>query len=103
MLEYGRSDISERNKRANKTRASKECDICHYWFFKYIGFKCEPYLRNRYRDLMQRTMTFIDFALNYVKGIAYRIHFSYMSKDRAISTMNNSNLIDKKFVFFFLL
>ena len=21
-----------------KTNASKECDICHYWYFKDIGF-----------------------------------------------------------------
>ena len=35
-------------------------------------------------------------AMIYVKGSAYRIHFWYMSKDDAISIMNNSNLIDKK-------
>ena len=23
----------------NKTRASKECDICHYWFFLNHSFK----------------------------------------------------------------
>ena len=28
----------------NKTNASKECDISHYWYFKDIGFKYEPYL-----------------------------------------------------------
>ena len=27
-----------------KTHASKECDICHYWYFKDIAFKTEPYL-----------------------------------------------------------
>ena len=29
MLEYERIDISERID-INKTKASKECDICHY-------------------------------------------------------------------------
>ena len=32
----------------------------------------------------------------YVKGNAYRIHVWYMSKDDAISIMNNSSLADKK-------
>ena len=45
---------------------------------------------------MQKAMSFNDVAIIYVKGSAYRIHFWYMSKDNAISIMNNSNLIDKK-------
>ena len=32
MLEYDRIDISEEID-INKTNASKECDICHYWYF----------------------------------------------------------------------
>ena len=38
MLEYDRTDISEGSD-VNKTRASKECDICCYWYFKDICFK----------------------------------------------------------------
>ena len=45
---------------------------------------------------MQKAMSFNYVAIIYVKGSAYRIHFWYMSKDDAISIMNNSNLIDKK-------
>ena len=40
MLEYDRIDISEVID-VNKTILSKECDICHYWYFKDIGFKYE--------------------------------------------------------------
>ena len=32
MLEYERTDISE-GININKTNKSKECDICHYWYF----------------------------------------------------------------------
>ena len=46
-------------------------------------------------------MSFIDVAITYVKGSANRSHFWYMSKDDAISIMNNSNLIDKKGVLYF--
>ena len=45
MLEYDRIDISEAID-IKKTNASKECKICHYWYFKDICFKCEPYLCN---------------------------------------------------------
>ena len=24
----------------NKTTASKECDICHYWYFKVLSMNC---------------------------------------------------------------
>ena len=95
MLEYDRIDISEWID-VNKTNALKECDICHYWYFKDISVKYEPHLCNGCHDLMQKSMSFNDVAIVYVKGNAYRIQFWYMSKDDAISTMNNSNLIDKK-------
>ena len=32
MLEYDRTDISEEID-MDKTSKSKECDICHYWYF----------------------------------------------------------------------
>ena len=91
MLEYDRTDISE-GIDVNKTNASKECDICHYWYFKDIDFKYELYLFN---GLMQKAMSFNDVAIVYVKGNTYRIHFWYMSKDNAISIINNSNFVDK--------
>ena len=95
MLDYDRIDISE-GFDVNKTNVSNKCDVCNYWYFKDIGFKYELYLSNGYHDLMQKTMSFNDIAIVYVKGSAYRIRFWYMSKDDAISIMSNSNLIDKK-------
>ena len=95
MLEYDKTDISE-GIQVNKTNVSKEYDICHYCYFKDIGFTYEPYLCYGCHDLMQKAMSFNDVTVAYVKGSAYRIHFWYMSKDDAISIMSNSNLIDKK-------
>ena len=48
---------------------------------------------------------FKDVAIVYIKWSACRIHFWYISKDDAISIMNNSNLVDKKgsFLFFLLI
>ena len=95
MLEYDKIDISE-GIDVNKTNLSKECDICHYWHFKDIGFKYEPYLCNGCNDLMQKAMSFDNVALVCVKGNAYRIHFWYISKDDAINIMNGSNLVNKR-------
>ena len=74
MLEYGRIDISE-GIYVNKTSASKQCDILHYYYFKDIGFKYELFLCNGCHDLMQKDMSFNDVAIIYIKGSAYRIHF----------------------------
>ena len=95
MLECDRIDISEETD-VNKTNLSKECDICHYWYFKNIGFKYESYLCNGCHDLMQKAMSFNNVAIIYVRGSVYRIHFWYMSKNDAINIMNGSNLVDKR-------
>ena len=76
----------------NKTNTSKECDICHYWYFLDKGFKYKPYLCNGCHDLMQKAINFSDVAIVSVKGSDYRINFWYMSKDDAINIMKNSNL-----------
>ena len=47
MLEQDKIDISE-GIDVDKTSASKEPDICHYWYFKDIGFKYENYLCKSY-------------------------------------------------------
>ena len=94
MLEYNRIDISEGTD-VNKINLSKECDICHYWYFEDIGFKYEPYLCNGFHNLMQKAMSFNNVAVFYARGHACIIHFWYMSKSVAINIMNGSNLIDK--------
>ena len=101
MLEYDRIDISK-GIDIKKTNASKECKICHYWYFKDIGFKYEPYFCNVCGGLMQKNISFIDVAIVYVKGSAYGIQFWYMSKHDVISIVNNSNLFAKTGVLYIL-
>ena len=95
MLEYERIDISE-GFDVNKTNLSKECDSCHYWYFKDIGFKYEPYLCNGCHGLMQKAMSFNNVAIVYVKRSAYRINLWYMSKDDVINIMTGCNLVNKR-------
>ena len=94
MLECDRIDISE-GIDMNKTNISKECKLCHYWYFKDIGFKYGLHLCNGCHGLVKKAISFNDVAIVYVKGSIYTIHFWYTSKDDGISIMNNSNLIDK--------
>ena len=67
MLEYDRIDISE-GIDVNKTSLSKECDICHYWYFKDIGLRYEPYLCNGCHNLIKKSMSFRE-CLRDVKGM----------------------------------
>ena len=67
MLECDRIDTSE-GIDINKTSNSKKCDIYHYWYFKDIGFKYDPYLCNDCHDLIQKVMTFNNVAIAYING-----------------------------------
>ena len=50
-----------------------------------------------------KTVSIKNLVIVYSKGNPYRIHFWNMSKNDAISIMNNSNLIDKKGFFIIFL
>ena len=93
-MEYDRIDISQEID-VNKTNKSKECMLCHYLYFLEKNFSYRPYLCNGCYNIMQKSMDFKNIAIVYVKKSAYRIYFLYMSKRKAKSLMNNSNLIDK--------
>ena len=50
MLQFERIDALE-GIDINKSNESKECMICHYWYFKDIGYKFERYLCNDCHDI----------------------------------------------------
>ena len=68
MLEYDRIDISEGTD-IEKTNASKECKICHCWYFKNIGFKYEPYLCNGCHGLMKKLSVLMMLLLSMLKEL----------------------------------
>ena len=96
MLQYDGIDISERID-INKTKASEECDICHYWYFLDKNFKYEPSLCRGCYDLMQKAMNFIDATIASIKDSDFRFYFWYMNKDDAINRTKNSNLNEDKY------
>ena len=68
MVEYDKIEISE-GIDVNKTNEPKEREICHYWCFKDIGFRYEPYLRKGCHDLN-------DVAIFMLKEVFIELNFS---------------------------
>ena len=71
MLQYERIDISEKIG-FDKSNKSAECMICHYWYFKDIGFKYQPYVCNKCHDLSMAIQDLKDLMILKIKGVDYR-------------------------------
>ena len=95
MLEYDRINISE-GIDINKTNLSKECFLCHYWYFLNKNFSYGPYLCDGCYNIVQKSISFKKIAIVHVRKSVYRIYFQDINKREAKKLMANSNLIDKK-------
>ena len=62
MLRYQKIDVSE-GIDINKKSASKECELCLYWFFKDIGFKFEEHVCNKCHDLLTMAYSLKSIAI----------------------------------------
>ena len=71
MLKYDRIDFSK-GINVTKTSASKECDVCHYWYFLYYNFKFQPNVCNRCHDLLMMPINLSDIAILNIKCSDYR-------------------------------
>ena len=94
MLGYERIDISE-GIDLHKSNKSVECMICHYCYFKDVGFKYQPYVCNGCHDFSMIVQKSDDFVILRVKGVGYRYCVVNMSKIDIISLLNNSVLDNK--------
>ena len=82
MLEYEKIDISD-GIDVNKSDKSKECMLCHYWYFLDKSFRYGPYLCHRCYDMMQKCNKLKNIAIVDIKESVYRICFLFMSKREA--------------------
>ena len=55
MIYFDRIDVSE-GIDVNKTSASKERDVCHYWYFLNFSFKFQPNVSNRVHGLLMMSV-----------------------------------------------
>ena len=95
MIQYERIDISE-GIDFNKTSKSLECMISHYWYFKDVGFKYQPYVCNRCHDFSMIVQNLSDFVILSIKNVDYRCYIVGMDKIDAINLLNNSVLNNKR-------
>ena len=70
MLQYEKIDVSE-GIDVNKTSSSRECELCHYWFFKDIGFKFEKHVCNRCHDFLRMAYSLKNIATSSAKGVTF--------------------------------
>ena len=94
MLRYQKIDASE-GIDVNKTDASKECDLCHYCFFKGIGFKFEEHVCNKCHDLLTIAYYVKDMAILNAKGATFRCILMGISKNEGLKRLNNSVTYDR--------
>ena len=74
---------------------SKECMLCHYWYFKYVGFKFEPHVCNKCHDVLMTANELKNIAILNVKGVDFRCILWGISRDEAVNRLNNSMLEGK--------
>ena len=81
MLYFDITDIPE-GIFVNKTSASKECNICHYWYFLNSSFKFQPNVCHICYDLLMMSMKPSNIAISNIKGSDYHCMVILISKMR---------------------
>ena len=71
MLYFNRIDVSE-GIDVNKTSESKECDVCHCWYFLNKGFKFQVNVCNGCHDLLVLSMNLTNIGILNIKNSDYR-------------------------------
>ena len=95
-MEYGRIDVSEGIDSTCNKLVSRECWMCHFWYFLDKNFNYQQYLCNGCHDMSIKSNSMQNLAVIYVGGNAYRINFVLMSKSDAVNLMKSFVIIDKK-------
>ena len=94
MLQYEKLDVSE-GIDTNKTSALKECMLCHYWYFKDVGFKFEAHVCNKCHDVLMTAYELKQIAILNVKIVYFRFILFGINRDEADNRLNNYVLEDK--------
>ena len=94
MLQFEKLDVSE-GIDVNKTSASNECELCHYWFFKDVGFIFEEHVFNKSHDLLTVAYSLKNIAILRAKGATFRCLLMGISKNEALKNLNNSVTYDR--------
>ena len=69
--------------------------LCHYWYFKDVVYKFQPYLCNGCHAVSVMAYEFKKIAILNGKGVDYRYVLQGISKDESLNKSNNSVSEDK--------
>ena len=94
MIYYDKNDVSK-GIYFNKTNVSKECEVCHYWYFLSYSFKFQPNVSNRCHDLLMMSGNLSDIAILNINDFDYRCIISFISKNEAINLLQNADITKK--------
>ena len=92
MIYYDRIGVSEG---IDVKRSSKECNVCHYWYFLNYSFKSQPNVCNRCHGLLMASVNLSDITILNIKGSEYRCIISLINKTEAINLLQNADLTEK--------
>ena len=95
MLRYQKIDASE-GIDVNKTSSSKECELCHYWFFKDVGFKFEEHVCNRCHDFLTMAHSLKNIAKLSAKGATFSCVLMGSSENEGLKRLNNLVTYDRE-------
>ena len=90
MLHYDNVDISEEID-LDKSNNSKECVICHYWFFNH-GFTFQDSIRNGCLVLSMLSINISDIAIIAIRNVDYCFIVHNIGRSKAIDLLKNSVL-----------
>ena len=94
MLQFEKNDVFE-GIDTNKTSASKESMLCHYLYFKDIGFKFKSHVCNKCHNVLVTVYELKNIAILNVSDVDFRCILWGVSRDVAVNMLNNSVLEDK--------
>ena len=94
MLKYDKIDITE-GIDLNKTNKSRECMICHYWYYLNKNFSYGPFTCDGCYTIVQKSTDFKDIAIIHVTKTAYRVYLKDISKHKAKKLINKFDLVGR--------
>ena len=98
-MNYKNATVSKnwffRRNCGKKASASKEYELCHYWFLKDIRFKFEKHVCHRCHDLLTMINSLKNIAILSAKGVTFRFILIGISKNEGLKRLNKSVTYDR--------
>ena len=94
MLHCNRTYVSE-GIVINKASASKEYNICHYWYFLDKVFKFQLRFCSRCHDVLMMSMFLSNITVLGIKNVDYCCIINGISKYEAINVLQKADLSEK--------